>query len=108
MPAGGFFRQRPGSLDLFVRLTPKSATDAVEGIGTSADGTNHLKVRVRAVPENGAANAALEKLIATWLGVPKRGVTMIAGGRSRLKAVRVSGDATMLAEKVGQLAGNSR
>jgi uncharacterized protein YggU (UPF0235/DUF167 family) len=106
MPVGGFFRLRPEGLDLFVRLTPKSATNAVEGIGMSADGTSHLKARVRAVPENGAANAALEKLLAAWLALPKRDVKMITGGTSRLKTVRVSGDAAMLAERVELLAGH--
>ena len=57
------FRPRGDGLDLFVRLTPKAATDALQGFATAADGSVHLKARVRAVPEKGAANAALEKLL---------------------------------------------
>lgn len=77
----GPFRPRNDGIDLFVRLTPKAAMDRVEGIEISADGRSHLKARVRAVPENGAANQALERLVArrwacrdrpsrSWLAAP--------------------------------------
>ncbi|MGD9502903.1 MAG: DUF167 family protein, partial [Methyloceanibacter sp.] len=51
---------------LKVRLTPKSSRDAIEGLAEFG-GETVLKARVRAVPEAGRANAALEKLIADWL-----------------------------------------
>jgi uncharacterized protein YggU (UPF0235/DUF167 family) len=101
----GFFRARSDGIDLFVRLTPKSSIDAVEGIGVSADGSSHLKARVRAVPENGAANAAVEKLIAKWLGLPKRDVSLVAGGTSRLKTLRISGDPEEIGSRIATLAG---
>ena len=94
------FRQRSDGIDLFVRLTPKSAIDALEGLGTTADGGTHLKARVRAVPEKGAANAALEKLLARALGVPASSVSVVAGATSRLKTIRVTGDPATLAEAV--------
>ncbi len=50
------FRLRDDGVDLFVRLTPKAAMDRLEGMETAADGRSHFKARVRAVPENGAAN----------------------------------------------------
>jgi uncharacterized protein YggU (UPF0235/DUF167 family) len=90
------FRLRPDGLDLSVRLTPKSPIDAIEGIGRSADGSAHLIMRVRAVPEKGAANAALERLLANRLGLPKSAVRVISGATSRLKTVRLSGDAAVL------------
>ena len=95
MPAP--FRLRADGVDLIVRLTPKSAIDAVEGIAVGSDGAPHLKARVRAVPDKGAANAALEALIAAWLGTPRRNVALIAGGTSRLKTIRISGDPALIA-----------
>ena len=94
------FRLRPGGLDLFVRLTPKSSVDAIDGIGEAADGSVHLIARVRAVPDKGAANAALERLLAERLAVPKSSVKLVSGSTSRLKTVRLSGDATALAGAV--------
>jgi len=97
------FRLRDNGIDLFVRLTPKAALDRIEGIETAADGRSHLKARVRAVPENGAANAALERLMAKALGVPASAVSVVAGGTSRLKTVRVVGEPVALTKKVEAL-----
>lgn len=99
-----FFRARDDGVDLFVRLTPKSSRDAVEGVEEAGDGRCHLVARVRAVPEKGAANVALEKLLAKALGIPSNSVSVVAGGTSRLKTVRVSGDPAELAELMATLA----
>ncbi|OHV67404.1 hypothetical protein LCM4577_25830 [Mesorhizobium sp. LCM 4577] len=99
------FRQRDNGIDLFVRLTPKAALDRIDGIETAADGRSHLKARVRAVPENGAANAALERMMAKALGVPGSAVSVIAGGTARLKTLRVVGDAAELAKSVEAMIG---
>lgn len=80
-----------------VRLAPKSSSDAVEGPGEDAAGLPHLKARVRAVPEKGAANAALETMLAKALGVPKSAVSVERGSTGRLKIVAVQGDAAALA-----------
>lgn len=98
------FRLREDGIDLFVRLTPKASADALEGTGTTADGSRHIKARVRAVPEKGAANAALEKLLAKALRVPVSSVTVASGSTSRLKTVRITGDPALLAQAAGRLA----
>lgn len=95
-----FYRRVTGGLELFVRLTPKSSRDAVEGVETASDGRVHLKARVRAVPEKGKANQALVKLIASTLGVPARDVEIVSGDTARLKTVRISGDPETLEESV--------
>jgi uncharacterized protein len=96
----GLFRPRAGGVDLVVRLTPKSSMDAVTGVSISADGSRHLTARVLAAPEKGAANAALETLLAAWLGRPKRDVKLVAGGTSRLKIVRIAGDPSGIATDI--------
>ncbi|TGP48270.1 DUF167 domain-containing protein [bacterium M00.F.Ca.ET.230.01.1.1] len=97
------FRLRKNGIDLFVRLTPKAALDRIDGVETAADGRSHLKARVRAVPENGAANTALERLMAKALGVPVSGVSVVAGGSSRLKTLRVMGEPAALVKSVEAL-----
>jgi uncharacterized protein YggU (UPF0235/DUF167 family) len=52
---------------------------------------------VRALPEDGRANQALEKLIAGWLKVPPSSVSVAQGGKSRMKQVLIEGDADTLA-----------
>jgi uncharacterized protein YggU (UPF0235/DUF167 family) len=95
-------RLRDDGLDLYVRLTPKSSKDELDGVEASADGKIYLKARVRAVPEKGAANTALEKLVAKSLGVPATTVQVVAGGTARLKTVRISGEPPMLQQKLEQ------
>ena len=98
------WRARKDHVVLRVRLTPKSARDAVEGFAETADGCA-LKVRVRAVPEDGAANAALQDFIARWLGVPKSSVALATGARSRVKTITILGvPAELEARLAGKLA----
>lgn len=94
------YRIRPDGIDLFVRLTPKASSDAIDGQREAADGSLHLAARVRAVPEKGAANAALERLLSERLDLPRRSVSVVAGGTSRLKTVRLTGDAADLVKAV--------
>lgn len=94
------FRRRADGIELFVRLTPKSSADRIDGVEATVDGRAHLKARVRAVPEKGAANTALEKLLAKALGVPASSVSVSAGGTARLKTLRILGDPDTLAATV--------
>jgi uncharacterized protein YggU (UPF0235/DUF167 family) len=87
-----------GGLRIKVRLTPKGGQNRVEGLTTAPDGTV-LKVRVRALPENGAANAALTKVLAGWLGVPQASVAVIGGAKARGKTLMVAGDGLELAKR---------
>lgn len=104
-PATGPFRHDGGALLVTVRLTPRAHRDALEGFETLANGTTVVAARVRAVPENGAANAALAELVARAAGVPKRDAAVVAGATARLKTVRVGGDPdTLEARLVSALA----
>ncbi len=89
-----------------VRLTPKSGKDEITGLEAFGNETV-LKARVRAAPEGGRANAALERLIADWLDVPPSSVTVAQGGKSRLKQIAIAGDADalvrLIAERVAKL-----
>ena len=74
-----------------VRLTPGASSDRIDGWDVDADGRPVLKVRVRARPVEGEANAALFKLLAKALGVPKSAVSLARGGQSRTKMLSIEG-----------------
>ena len=76
---------------LTVRVQPKASADRVEDWGADDAGRRYLKIRVRAVPEDGKANTAVEKLVAKWLGVPKSAVRVVTGGKTRLKGLEIDG-----------------
>ncbi len=76
---------------LIVRLTPSGGADRIDGCATDDAGRTYLKARVRAAPEDGKANAALEALLAKALGVAKSKVNVARGATARLKTVEVEG-----------------
>ena len=87
-----------------VRLTPKGGRDTIDGIETLADGRAVLKVRVRALPMEGEANAALCRVLARALGVPSGRVEITGGATSRIKRVKIVGDAAALGAALEMLA----
>lgn len=85
-----------------VRASPGASRDAVEGLMATADGPA-IKVRVRAIAEDGAANAAIAATLAAWIGCAKTSVALTAGGKSRVKTFALDGQADELAERLARL-----
>jgi uncharacterized protein YggU (UPF0235/DUF167 family) len=76
---------------LAVRLSPRGGRDAIGGWAADEAGRPYLKVRVSAPPVEGAANAAIEALLAKALGLPRSNVTVARGQTARLKQVEIDG-----------------
>ncbi|MGA1181729.1 MAG: DUF167 domain-containing protein [Marivivens sp.] len=69
--------------EIAVRVTPKASRDRIvveEG---------QIRIYVTTVPEDGKANAAVQKLLAEALGLPKSRLSLIRGQTSRDKVFRV-------------------
>jgi uncharacterized protein YggU (UPF0235/DUF167 family) len=62
---------------------------------------------VRAAPHEGAANAALTRLMATTVGVPVSQVTIVGGATARVKRVRIAGDPRAIAAVLENAAGRA-
>jgi uncharacterized protein (TIGR00251 family) len=86
---------------LTVRVQPKASADRIEDWAEDDAGRKFLKVRVRAVPEDGKANSAVQKLVARWLGVPKSAVRVVTGGKTRLKGLEIDGPPELAAHLSG-------
>ncbi|MDR3417747.1 MAG: DUF167 domain-containing protein [Nevskia sp.] len=71
---------------LEVKVSPKASRDAVSGWLGGA-----LKVSVRAAPERGKANEAVEALLAEVLELPRSAVTVVAGHTARNKRLEIAG-----------------
>ena len=91
MPDRPWTRTETG-LRLMVRLTPKGGRDALGGLREIEPGEPLLLARVAAPPLEGQANAALIKLVAKAVGVPKSAVVIAAGETSRIKELEITGD----------------
>jgi uncharacterized protein (TIGR00251 family) len=95
-------------LVIAVRLTPKGGRDAIDGVEQMADGRTVLKVRVRAAPSEGEANAALVRLMAKSLAVAARQVSLVAGATARIKRLEVAGPGPALAATLAGIVEASR
>lgn len=72
----------PGA-EFAVRVTPRASRNAVLAEG------GEIRVYVTVVPEDGKANAAVQKLLAKALGVAKSRLVLVRGGASRDKVFRL-------------------
>ncbi len=93
----------PQGLMLAVRLTPKGGRDAVDGIDILSDGRAVLKVRVRAAPADGQANAALIACLAKTLDLARSAMTLAAGETARIKRILIAGDGAAIAARLEKL-----
>lgn len=75
-----------------MRLVPRAGGDRIDGV---IDG--ELRVRVAAAPVDGAANAALERVLAEALGIAKGRIRLVAGTANWRKVIDIDGvdDATL-------------
>ena len=76
---------------LFVRLTPKSSVERIDGWDVDDKGRRFLKIRVRAAPIEGRANEALIAFLAKRLKLPKSRFTLVTGDTARLKQIEIEG-----------------
>ncbi len=67
-------------------ICPRAARDQIQGLHGDA-----VKIRLRAPPVDGKANAALIDFISLKLGVPKNQCAIVAGQSSRRKRIAVAG-----------------
>lgn len=80
-----------------IKVVPRASRDELVGWMDQV-----LRVRVRAAPERGRANEAVEQLLAESVGVSGASVRVVAGHTSTRKVVEIQGlDADELRSRVG-------
>ena len=84
-----------------IRVTPRSARPGIGDWRAGADGRDQLEVRVAEAPADGAANAAVVKLLAKALGVSRAEVRLVSGAASRHKRVAVPFDVQEFRRRLG-------
>ena len=74
-----------------LKVTPRAARSAVDGVALDDRGEARLAVRVTAPPDGGQANAAVIRLLAKRWGLPARDLRLVSGAAARRKVLRVEG-----------------
>ncbi|GHU11160.1 hypothetical protein FACS189449_02050 [Alphaproteobacteria bacterium] len=81
------YEKSKNGIYLKVKVVPKSSRNEV--IGLVGD---RVKVAVRAAPQNGEANKALEEVIASFFSLKKSSCTVTSGHQTSRKTVFISED----------------
>ena len=77
-------KESKNGLTFNIHVTPRASRAGIAGVQDEA-----LKVKVTALPVEGAANSACISLLAEELGLKKSQLEIFAGQKSRRKAVMV-------------------
>ena len=93
----------PDGVRLALRLTPRAARNSVDGIVSDADGRPLLKLRLVALPVEGAANEALIAFLAKTLSLRKADIAIRSGETGRVKILHLAGDSAAILRKLDAL-----
>ncbi|OYY95068.1 MAG: YggU family protein [Hydrogenophilales bacterium 28-61-23] len=80
-----WIKSADGGTELSIHIQPGASKSEIAGLHGDA-----IKIRIKARPVEGAANAALTEFVATCLGVPRQAVRILRGEKSRRKSVWVA------------------
>lgn len=73
------------------QVSPKAKKSEILGWMRDGQGVRRLRIKLAAPPVDGKANQELVKFLGSELGLSKNRLKIIAGEKSRLKTVRISG-----------------
>ena len=90
------WRETDDGISVVIRVTPRAHQDRIEGVRLLSNGQAVLAVRVRALPQDGAANDAVIRILARACGVPASAGRVAAGAGARMKTILLRGDGPAL------------
>jgi hypothetical protein len=105
--SGNFFELTDTGARVFVRVTPGARTGEIAGLWRGAKGEQRLAVKVTAPPDKGKANAAVIKVLARALGLPKSSLSVASGETSRLKTIAIVSKSSDRVAALNALAGEN-
>ena len=85
-----FFESTNNGIILRVRLTPNSSCCKINGIFTTPDNEDYIKINVISVPEKGKANAELITWLSKKLKLAKSDIKLISGELDRYKKILIN------------------
>ncbi len=87
-------------LRIRIHARPGGRRDCLEGLRAEADGGVALRVTVRATAEDGKANAAIAKLLASEWGLPRASLRLLTGAKDRRKSFHLAGEPQALLDRL--------
>jgi hypothetical protein len=79
----------PNKNYLRIKVIPKSPKNEITEIMKDQTGEETIKIRIKAPPEKGKANAELIKFLSKELEIPKENISIISGKTDHLKLIKI-------------------
>ena len=95
-----FFDLTEQGIILRVRLTPNSSCCKTNGIFSTPDNLDYLKLNVISIPEKGKANSELISWLAKTLKIAKSEIKIISGELDRYKKILINNDDSRILKKL--------
>ena len=74
---------------LRIKVIPKSPKNEIVEIMEDADGEKTIKIRIKAAPEKGKANAELIKFLSKEMQIDKSRISILSGKSDTLKLIKI-------------------
>jgi uncharacterized protein (TIGR00251 family) len=95
-----FYQSTKDGIIVHLKVTPNASKNEICDIIFGDFGKKLLRIRVKAVPDDGKANKELLKFLAKEWGIAQADMEIVSGKTARVKSVLVLGD---VVEKLREL-----
>lgn len=82
--------QIPNNGYLRIKVIPRSQKNEIADIFKDEEGEETIKIRIKAPPEKGKANAELIKFLSKTFNIKRDTISIISGKTDRLKLIKIS------------------
>ena len=97
------WRETGDGISVTVRVTPRAHQEKIEGVRRLSSGQAVVALRVRALPQDGAANEAVVRILARACGIAASAARVEAGAGARIKTISLRGDSRSLLAAMAEL-----
>lgn len=82
--------QIPNNGYIRIKIIPRSQKNEITEIIKDEEGEKTIKIRIKAPPEKGKANAELIKFLSKTFNIKRDAISIISGKTDRLKLIKIS------------------
>lgn len=83
--------QIPNNGYLRVKILPRSPKNEIIEVIEDEEGEKTIKIRIKAPPEKGKANAELIKFLSKTFNIKRDRISIISGKTDRIKLIKING-----------------
>lgn len=95
-----FFESTNNGILIRVRINPNSSCCKINGIFTTPDNEDYLKINIISIPEKGKANSELITWLSKQLKIAKSNISIISGELDKYKKILITSSDNEILKKL--------